>query len=186
MITEDVMKYGNVGVIIVALLAIAISGIVFGVVYFFMDTTQTALEGASCTIENNGVFSSCQEMFEMAAYPFLNMKDILIWASFFFIFVLVAALLVLGYQSGYKPIMLGLLVLIEVLVTYGSLYIANIYRTLVSNPTMLSIMSPFTVYNKIMMNFPWFVFIVSLFSLILGVVNWQRTRVNTGTSDLDY
>lgn len=184
--TREVMRYGNIAVIIVSLLAIAISGFFFGFSYFFMDTVQTAMEGVSCDIPNNGIWSNCQEMFTTAAYPFLAMKDILIWASFFFIFVLVAALLVLGYQSGYRPIMLGFLALAELLITYGSLYVANIYRTMVSNATINSIMTPFTVYNKIMLNFPWFVFVVSLFSIVLGLVNWQRTRINTPTGELDY
>ena len=125
-------------------------------------------------------------MFELAAYPFLAMKEILIWSSFVSIFILVGALMVLGYQSGFRPYMLGILALVEIFITYGSLYIANIYRTIIANDVMYSIMQPFTVYNRIMINFPWFVFIVSLFSLMLGVVNWQRTRVNTNVSDLDY
>ena len=95
-------------------------------------------------------------------------------------------MLLLGYQTGFKPPMLGLLVVAELLITYGSLYVGNIYRTLISNEVMRDILLPFTVYNKIMMNFPWFVFIVCLFSIALGVVNWQRTRTNTPTGDLDY
>lgn len=184
--TEDVMRYGNIAVIIVSLLAIAISGIFFGITYFFLDTIQTSMEGVSCDIPNNGIWSNCQEMFEMAAYPFLNLKDIFIWASFFFIFVLVIGLLVLGYQSGYKPVYLGFLALMELFITYGSLYVANIYGTLVSNSTINSIMTPFTVYNRIMLNFPRFVFVVSLFSIAFGLVNWQRTRVNTSDGELDY
>jgi len=184
--TKDIMGYGNIGILIIAILAIAVSGLFFGFSYFLMDNVQTALEGANCVIPNNGIVSNCQELFELAAYPFLRMKDILIWASFFFIFILAISLLVLGYQSGFKPIMLGLLVVVEVFITYGSLYISNIYYILVSNPVINSMMTPFTVYNKIMLNFPWFVFIISLFSLTMGVVNWQRTRINSSNSDLNY
>ena len=183
---EEMMRYGNLGVVVISLLLIAVSGIVFSFTYFFFDTINTALETNDCVIEGNGIVSTCQELWELSIYPFLELKEILIWLNFFFIFVLVLAMLLLGYQTGFRPIMLGVLVVFEMLVTYGSLYIGNIYRVFVSNAVLRDIFTPFTVYNKIMLNFPWFVFIVSLFSVVLGIVNWQRVRSNTPQSDLDY
>ena len=183
---RDMMAYGNLGVVVISLLMIAVSGIFFGFAYFLMDTTQTAFEANDCTIEGNSIVSSCQELWDLALYPFLEMKEILIWLSFFFIFTLTLAMLLLGYQSGYKPVMIGLLVFAELLITYASLYVANIYGVLISNPIIRDIFIPFGVYNKIMLNFPWFVFVISLFSITLGIVNWQRTRTNSSSSDLDY
>jgi len=180
------MEYGNIGVLLISIVMIAISGLGFGFIYFMMDQTQTAFESNDCVIENNGIVSSCQDLWELSLYPFLEMKDILIWISFFFIFTLTLSMLLLGYMSGFKPITIGLLAFAELLITYGSLYVANIYRTLIENVVVRDMMLPFNVYNKIMMNFPWFVFIISLFSIALGIVNWQRTRTNSSTSDLDY
>ena len=123
---------------------------------------------------------------ELVLYPFLEMREILIWVNFFFIFVLVLALLLLGYQSGYKPVMLGVLAMFELLITYMALHVGNIYRTIIQNTTIRDMLLEFTVYNKVMLNFPWFVFIVSLFSVALGIVNWQRVKTNIPTGELDY
>jgi len=183
---EDMMVYGNIGVVLISIVMIAVSGLFFGFAYFLMDTTQTAFEANDCVITGNDIVSSCQDLWDLSLYPFLEMKDILIWVSFFFIFVLTLAMLLLGYMSGFRPILLGVLVIAELLITYGSLYIANIYRIMISNAIIRDIMLPFNVYNKIMMNFPWFVFIVSLFSIALGLVNWQRSRTNSADSDLNY
>jgi len=183
---EDMMRYGNIGVLLLSIVMIAISGLFFGFVYFVMDQTQTAFESTDCVIDNNGIFSSCQDMWDLSLYPFLEMREILIWLSMFFIFTLALSLLLLGYMSGFNPIATGLLIFAEMLITYGSIYVGNIYRVLVSNEVIRDMLLDFTVYNKIMMNFPWFVFIVSLFSIALGLVNWQRSRVNSSSSDLNY
>ncbi len=183
---NSIVSKGSIFVLLISFALIALSGLFFGITYFFIDNINTAMLDADCTIENNVIVSSCQELWELALYPFLAIKEVLIWASFFFIFALVAGLLIFGYQSGTRPTLLGLLVIVELLITYGSLHIANMYRILIENDIMRAMLSDFTVYNKIMLDFPWFVFIVSLFSIALGVVNWQRTIVNSPRSDLNY
>ena len=183
---NDFNKWGSLMLVVISVCLIAISGLFFAGVYFLMDTTATAFEGANCTIANNSLVSTCQELWDMALYPFLNLRSVLIWLSFFFIFTLVLGMLLFGYQSGTKPIMMGVLVVAEILITYGSLHIANMYRIIVENDVMRAMLSDFTVYNKVMLNFPWFVFIVSLFSIVLGIVNWQKPSVNSTTDELNY
>jgi hypothetical protein len=122
----------------------------------------------------------------MIVYPFLNAKSILIYLSYFCIFILVLGMLLAGYNSGTKPWMMGIMLLVEIALVYGSFYVANIYRLLLSNEVIRDSLIEFTAYNKIMMNFPWFVFVISLFSIALGIVNWQRTRTNTLQGELDY
>lgn len=184
--TNDAISKGGIFLLIVSFVFIAASGLFFGVTYFLMDNINTAFLSADCTIENNTLVSTCQELWAMSLYPFLALKEVFVFASFISIFALVAGLLVFGYQSGTRPTMLGFLVIVEILMVYGSLHIANIFRTLIENDILRAMLVQFTVYNKIMLNFPWFVFIVSLFSLALGVVNWQRTNVNNSANTLDY
>ena len=186
MALDEWMKYGNIGVVLISLVMIASSGLFFGFIYWGLDNIQTGFEGSDCEISGNDNWATCQEMLEDALYPFLEMRDILIWWNILFIFVLVIAMLLLGYQTGFKPWTIGLLAIFELLLTYGSIYIANIYRVFVSNETIRDMLTEFTVYNRVMMNFPWFVFVVSLFSIALGLVNWQRSRVNDSASDLNY
>ena len=179
-------KKNAIILIITAVILIAVSGIFFSGAYLIMDRVNDALLSTTCVIENNVFFDNCQDMWTMVIYPFLAAKYILVYLSFFFIIALSIGMLLFGYQSGTKPSMLGLLVVIEIMITYGSIPIANIYRTLLENPIILEALTPFTVYNKIMLNFPWFVFVLSLFALSLGIVNWQRTPVNTPTNELDF
>jgi len=183
---NEIVSKGGIFKLIVSFIFIAISGLFFAITYFMMDNLNTAFLSANCDIANNSIVSNCQELWELSLYPFLALKEVLIWASFISIFALVAGLLVFGYQSGIRPTLLGFLVIIELLFTYGAIHVSNIYRTLIENSIVRDMLSDFTVYNKIMLNFPWFVFIVSLFSLALGIVNWQKTRVNSSNSDLDY
>jgi len=172
--------------VITGIILIAISGLFFSGIYFIMDTTQDSLLSSNCVIEGNVFFDDCQGMWALAVYPFLSLKTILVYLSFFSIFILTIGMLLIGYKSGTKPSLLGVLVLIEILIVYGSIHIANIYITLLDNEIIRNAMIPFRVYNTFMLYFPWFVFIISLFSLVLGVVNWQRSPVNKDMGELDY
>lgn len=176
----------SVTLIITGLIMIAVSGFVFAGIYFFMDYTQTALLSTNCQITGNALFSTCQEMWSLVVYPFLNLKTILVYLSFFSIFILTIGMLLTGYKTGTHPSLLGVYALVELLIVYGSIHVSNIYRTLLDNEIIRNAMIPFKVYNTVMLYFPWFVFIISLFSLILGVVNWQKTPVNKVSDELDY
>lgn len=173
-------KYsGILTVIFLSVISIAISGIFFGVLYFTLDSVNTSLLSTDCVINNNTLVTSCQDLFQLAVYPFLLLKDTLVWISFFFIFALVIGMLVLGYQAGKSPVLTGYLFVVVIAMTYLSLHISNIYSELLINPIFLNMMVNFTVYNAIMLNFPWFVFILSILTTLLGIVNYQKTSVNS-------
>lgn len=183
---NDYKDKGIVVVIFMSVIMIAISGIFFAFLYFVLSSVQTAMESTDCVIDNNSLVSSCQDLFSIALYPFLNMKELLIWGSFFFIFALVLGMLVLGYKAGSSPVLMGYLLVIVIAMTYLSIEISNIYRTLLENEIFRNWMIDFTVYNQIMLGFPWFVFIVTLLSVILGIVNYQKSAVNQDTDELNY
>lgn len=172
--------------IITGIILIAISGLFFSGIYFFMNTIQDSLLETNCEISGNVFFSDCQGMWELAVYPFLNLKSVLVYLSFFSIFILTIGMLLIGYKSGTTPSLLGVLVILEILIVYGSIHISNIYRTFLENEIIRNAMIPFDVYNTFMLYFPWFVFIISLFSIALGIVNWQRTPINKNEEELNY
>jgi hypothetical protein len=165
---------------------IFLSGIFFGILYKVMDVTQIALESTNCVIENNTLVASCQELWNMSIYPFLALKDMLIWFSFFFIFALVFSMLITGYKSGKSPWMMGLLVTYVAVLTYFGIELSNMYRTMLSNEVFRFMMVDFTVYNKIMLNFPWFCFFIGLFSIMLALVNYQKSNNNKDRGENDY
>jgi hypothetical protein len=183
---EEYKDRGIVTVILLSVISVAISGLWFGFLYFTLDSVHTAFLSTDCVIENNTLVSSCQELFALALYPFLMLKDILVWVSFFFIFALVLGMLALGYRSGKSPVLMGYMAVIVIAMSYLSIHIANVYRDLLANEVFRDMMVEFTVYNQIMLNFPWFVFIVTLMATFLGIANFQKSSVNKDTDDLNY
>ena len=183
---EYLEDYGSLTVILLSVFAIFLSGIFFGFIYYVMDILLTAFQGINCTIDNNTLVTNCQELFNLSIYPFLQLKEILIWFSFFFIFAIVLGILILGYKSGKSPALLGLLVVFLIALVYGSIELSNVYRLLLENVIFRNMMLPFTVYNKVMLYLPWFSFFVGICSLGLGIVNFQRVKVNSSQEELDY
>lgn len=183
---DELASSGSLVIIILSIIAIFVSGLFFGVTYYLMDSVETAFLATDCIIENNVFVENCQDLWELSLYPFLALKEILVWFSFFFIFAMVLGLLILGYKSGKSPVLMGLLVVFVIILTYGAIEISNVYRTILEVDVFRDMLLEFTVYNKVMLNFPWFVFIVSFLSVMLSIVNYQRTRVNSPTEDLDY
>ena len=179
-------KYGSLVMIAVSFLLIIISGVYFGLIYYTVDQVQIAFESTDCVIENNNLVGSCQELFQLGLYPFLELREILVWLSFFMIFGLTLGVLMLGYQSGKSPVLMGLMFLFLSILTYMAIEVSNMYRTMLSTIQFQDIMIEFTIYNRLMLSLPWYIFMVSLFSLMMSIVNFQRSVVNTPTEDLDY
>lgn len=171
--------------LIISIFAIFLSGIFLAVVYFGVSTFQTGLESVTCELPGTS-YGDCQTWFGDTIYKLLNLKPLIIIFSYLFIFSLVLGMVLLGYKKGENPVMIGVIFVLTSVFTYFGIEIANIYRGMLTNEYFYSIMTPFTIYNKIMLNFPWFVAFVGLASLTLSIVNYQRARVNSSTSDLDY
>ncbi len=180
---DTLRREGSIVLIIVSILMIFLSGIFFSVAYLVMDETHDGFLATDCIISDNLYADTCQELWEFTVYKFFALKDLLIWMSYFFIFAFVIGMLVAGYQSGKSPVLLGVLILFVIVITYAGIEFANIYRTMLEVPAFLSMVTPFVIYNRIMLNFPWFVFIIGLFSTLLGVVNFQRSNVNEVTTE---
>jgi len=186
-ILDDMRKYGGLTIVIVSILAIFVSGIFFGGTYYVMAVTEEAFENTDCVIIDNIYVGSCQDLWDLSVYPFLALREILVWFSFFFIFALVLGMMIVGYQSGKSPVLLGALIVFIVVLTYLGIEISNIYRSMLEVELFRTMMVDFTVYNRVMLNFPWFSFFVGTLSVLLSIVNYQKTNVNKLTrEDLSY
>lgn len=183
---DNFKTYGGITLVIVSLLAIFVSGLFFGGTYYVMDITEDAFRASDCVIQNNVYVDTCQDLWELSVYPFFALKELLVWFSFFFIFALVLGMLIVGYQSGKSPVLLGLLIVFIIVLTYLGIEISNVYRSLIEIELVRDMMIEFTVYNRIMLNFPWFSFFVGTLSVLLSVVNYQRTNVNSSRDELNY
>ena len=183
---DNIKQYGSIALIMTSLLMIFSSGIFFGITYYVMEVTETAFQSSDCVIEGNLYVESCQDLWGLSVYPFLSLREILVWFSFFFIFALVLGMLIVGYQSGKSPVLLGVLMVFIVVITYIGIEISNIYRTMLDNVLFREMMIEFTVYNKVMLSFPWFCFFVGLLSVLLSIVNYQKVFVNEEKGLMNY
>ena len=139
---------------------IFISGIILSITYFVMAQVQIAFESVDCVIPQNTLVSTCQEWFNLALFPVLNLKEVLIFANYFAIFGLVFGLFYMGFRTKKHPVLLIVHIFTSLIVGYLSIEIANIYRVIIDNPNMYEILVPFVIYNKIMLYFPQFIFFV--------------------------
>jgi hypothetical protein len=183
---ETIKKYGSFMLIIFSILLIIISGVAFGIFYFTLSSIETGFLAANCEIANNSLVSSCQELWALALYPALALKAIFIWGHTFLIFGAVLGMLFLGYRSGRSGILLGIMTLWIIISTYMGIEISNIYRTFLEIPAFRNMMIEFVFYNRLMLSLPWFMFIVSLFSTMLGLVNYQKSKLNPIKEELDF
>lgn len=179
---------GPIVLMAVSILAIFISGLFFGISYFVISQVHNSLLEVDCDLPPETGYANCQEWFADTIYNLLNLKGILITFSYIFIFVLVLGMLIVGYNVGGKPIYMGIYFVAVMILTYGALLLSNLYRAFLESDIVYEVMQPFTIYNKIMLNFPWFVGVIGLLSLGLSIVNYQRAKVNEPdpTSVLDY
>lgn len=169
----------------IAIIAIFLSGIFLAIAYFGINAFHTTLQTVTCDLPGTN-YGDCQTWFQDTIYKLFALKPIIIVFSYLFIFSLVGGMLVLGYKNGQNPVMMGVILVMSIIFTYVGIGVSNIYRELLTNTYFYDMMLPFTIYNKIMLNFPWFIGLVGLASLVLSIVNFQRARVNTPTSDLNY
>lgn len=174
----DPKNKNTIVLIAISIIAIFLSGLFFAFTYYIISTVQTELEGVTCDLPDSTGYADCQEWFEDTIFNLLDLKGALITFSYVFIFVLVLGMLICGYNVGGKPVYMGIYLVVTIVLTYGSILISNVYRTFLENATVYNIMQPFTIYNKIMLNFPWFIGFISLISVGLSIVNYQRVKVN--------
>ena len=50
---------------------------------------------------------------------------------------------------------------------------------MIENDVFRAMMIDFPAYNQLMLNLPWFCFFIGLFSMMLGLVNYQKTAINS-------
>ena len=165
---------------------IFISGLIFAISYYFLATIHTAFLSIDCTIPQNALVSTCQEWFELGLYPILNLKYILIYASYFAIFGWVFGLFYMAFRTKKHPALLIVHIISSAIIGYISIEVANIYRTMIQNEILYNILLPFGIYNKIMLYFPQFVFFVVFLSGLIAFFGVFKSagQFNEGNEDL--
>lgn len=171
---------------IMVMLLIFISGLLMSVSYWVLGKLQTAFESVNCLIVGNLYFESCQEWFMMSIYPALQLKSLLIWFSYFYIFGLIFGLFYIGWKVRKHPALIPVHIVLSIIVGYLSIEIANVYRTLLENEFLYAVFQPFVIYNKIMLYLPTFMFTVIFLSGLLGFFGFWKDKETEGDDELAY
>lgn len=169
---------------VLASFLIFISGFFMSIAFFILATIETAFRTVDCLIPDNVYFTTCQEWFALSIYPALELREIFIWATYFYIFGIVFGLFYLGFKTRKHPSLFVVHVILSIIFAYLAIEIGNIYRTLLENPLMHDILTPFAVYNKIMLYFPQFIFFVIFISGLIGLVGLTKGRFNEGVEEI--
>lgn len=173
---------------LIAMGLMSISGIIMGISYFLLASIQTAFENTTCTFDVVNLYNwtTCQDIFSFAIYPFLNMKEVLIWANYFMIFGIVFGLFYMGFRARKHPVMLVVHIVSSIILGVISIYVGNIYRELLSIDVLYQILVPMGIYNKIMLYFPQFMWFVILISGALGFIGVFKSpnQFNEGAPEL--
>ena len=78
-----------------------ICGILAGITVYSMDTFKTAIETIDINLTrfNNANITSFQDIAEMTFYPLLNLRDSVVYISYFLIFGLVISMGMFAFSS---------------------------------------------------------------------------------------
>lgn len=171
---------------IMVMMLIFISGLLMSISYWVLGKLQTAFEGVNCLIVNNVYFDTCQEWFMLSIYPALQLKTLLIWFSYFYIFGLIFGLFYIGWKVRKHPSLMSVHVVLSIVVAYLSIEIANVYRTLLQNEFLYNVFQPFVIYNKIMLYLPTFMFTAIFLSGLLGFFGFWKDKSTEGNDEMAY
>lgn len=167
----------------VAVFGIFLSGIFMAISYYVLAAIEAALQSVDCLIINNFYFDTCQEWFALSIYPALNLRYILLFASYFYIFGIVIGLFYIGFKTKKHPSLFVVHMILSIIFGYLAIEISNIYRALLANPLMYEILTPFAIYNKIMIYFPQFIFFVVFCSGLIGLMGIMKGKFNEGVEE---
>lgn len=177
--TKKQIVYNAVGAFMIFL-----SGLFMAISYYILAIIEAAFQQVNCLIPDNVYVSTCQEWFAISIYPALSLRYILVWASYFYIFGIVVGLFWLGFKTRKHPVLFVVHMILSIIFGYLAIEIANIYRTLLQNEMLYQILTPFVIYNKIMLYFPQFMFFVIFISGIIGMMGIVKGRFKEGVEEL--
>lgn len=169
---------------VIATFLIFLSGLFMAISYYILLTLEAAFIKVNCLIPENVYVSNCQEWFALSIYPALQLRYILIWFSYFYIFGIVIGLFYLGFKTKKHPSLFAVHIILSIIFGYLAIEIANVYRTLLQNPFIYEVLVPFPIYNRIMLYFPQFMFFIIFISGLIGFMALIKGKFNEGIDEI--
>ena len=186
------MKFDNLIMLTIFLGVVAAGGIIAGVIYYDMNLLDTTLHTVNFDIpiqeigSANGNLTDFQDVLDITVYPILGLKDSLPYLTYFMVFAFIIALGITAYLTSKTPIFFVVHILFTVLLTYFCIILSNTYIKLMSDSFMNNMMTPFTIYNKLMFYLPQIVFFTSLVFGVIAFINIMKPQSPGLTGGLNY
>lgn len=169
------MEFSNLIMLIIFLVVTFVSGICAGVLYYDMQIIDQTLQTVNFVIpvevnlsSGNNSITDFQDVLGVVVYPILGLRTSLPYLVYFLIFGLIIALGMTAYMSSKNPWFFVLHLLFLSLITYFSMILSGSYVNLLANPFINQIMTPFTIYNKIMIYLPQILFFTGLLFAVIS------------------
>lgn len=176
----------NFVLIVIFVVAVFVSGLLAGIIYYDMGILQNTLTTINfqipneSNITNSNNITDFQGILGATIYPLLGLRSALPYLTYFMVFGFIIALAITAYASSKNPIFFVVHILITFVVTYFCIILSNVYIKLLQDPFINSIMLQFTIYNLLMVYLPWVVFFTSLLFGAISFVNVMKPQSNLG------
>ena len=167
----------------IAIFGIFLSGLFMALTFYILAAIEAAFKQVKCLIPNNLYFTNCQEWFALSIYPALELRYILIFGNYFYIFGVVLGLFYIGFKTRKHPSLFAVHMILSIIFGYLAIEISNVYRSLLQNPLMYEVLTPFPIYNKVMLYLPQFIFFVIFISGIIGLMGIIKGKFNEGVEE---
>lgn len=170
------MEFSNMIILLVFLVIVSISGILAGVLYYDLNLIDNVFHTVNFNIPTqnnltlNNSMTDFQDVLGVTLYPILGLRTAIPYLVYFMVFGLIIALGMSGYLSSKNHLFFILHILFLAVITYFSILLSNTYAQLLTQPFINQIMTPFAVYNKIMLYLPQILFFTGLLSGIAAFI----------------
>lgn len=184
------MNYSNLAFILLFMSIVTISGILGGIIYFDMNILEETLLEVNFEIPRETNISSnitdFQDIMEIVVYPFLELRESLVYLTYFMIFGFIISLGIVAYLSTKTPVFFVVHLLYTILLTYFCFILSNAYISMLTQPFINSLMANFIVYNKIMLYLPQVVFFTSLLFGVISFISIIKPQSQYSSMGINY
>lgn len=184
------MNYSNLIFMLVFLSITTVSGVLGGLIYFDMNILEDNLLTVNFDIPRENNISSnitdFQDIMEIVVYPFLELRESIIYLTYFMVFGFIISLGIVAYLSTKNPVFFVVHLLYTLAITYFSFILSNAYINMLTQPFLNSLMTPFVVYNKIMLYLPQVVFFTSLLFGAISFISIIKPQSQFSNMGINY
>jgi|LSQX01.1.fsa_nt_gb hypothetical protein len=188
------MKFDNIIVMTLFVVAFFITGTLGGLAYFGMNVLESeilkvnfdlplAQNSTNPDIPNVTTF---QEVLNITIHPLFNLGHYLPYLIYFMLFAYIIGLAMVAYMSSKNPVFFIVHLLFTIILTYFALMLSNTYFVMLEEPLFNSMMVEFVIFHRIMTYLPQVFFLTSLVFAAISFVNLMKPQTANNPMGFNY